>query len=357
MQAILRSLTASPRIWIEPAIVFAATALAALVARQLLLRSVRLWTRRTNSRPGLIVGDALRAPTTIWSVILAVHFAIQSSAAPEQAAKIAPKLLAALWIVSFTLMCARLARDLVRYYGEKVTSALPVTSLTQNVAQISVMILGLLPLLKLFGVEITPMLTALGVGGLAVALALQDTLSNLFAGVHVAVAGNVRLGDYIKLNTGEEGYVSDIGWRSATLRSQSNNLIVVPNAKLAQAIVTNYHLPEKWLSASLKVAVGHDADPDRVERILLGAATEGIGQIAGLRAEPAPSAAFDPGLGEYALEFTLYFCVDDFASQSPVRNALRKRILRKLREEGIEIPFPSRAVYLSGAPPQRPEAK
>ena len=356
MQAILGSLTSNPRIWIEPVAVFAATALVALLVRYVFLRALRMWTRRTQSRPGLILGELLRAPTVIWCLILAVHFAIQSSAVPEQAARLAPKLLAALWIVSLTLVSARLARDLVRHYGSQIPSALPVTTLTQNVAQISVLILGLLPLLEILGVEIRPMLAALGVGGLAVALALQDTLSNLFAGVHVAVAGSVRLGDYIKLNTGEEGYISDIGWRNSTLRSQSNNLIIVPNAKLAQAIVINYSLPEKWLNASLKVSVSHDADPDRVERILLEAAQQGIGEIAGLRSEPAPSAAFDPGFGEYALEFTLYFWVEDFASQSPVRNALRKRILAKLREQGIEIPFPARAVYLTETAPQKPEA-
>ena len=117
------------------------------------------------------------------------------------------------------------------------------------------MILGGLILLNHFNVSITPILTALGVGGLAVALALQDTLSNLFGGFYVAVAGQVRLGDYIKLNTGEEGYVTDIGWRCTTLPGTANNMIIVPNAKLAQAIVTNYYLPEKRMAANFQLTV------------------------------------------------------------------------------------------------------
>ena len=124
-------------------------------------------------------------------------------------------------------------------------------------------ILGSLILLRHFNVSITPILTALGVGGLAVALALQDTLSNLFGGFYVAVAGQVRLGDYIKLNTGEEGYVTDIGWRCTTFRAPANNMIIVPNAKLAQAIVTNYNLPEKRMAANFVVTVGYDCDPGR----------------------------------------------------------------------------------------------
>ena len=132
-----------------------------------------------------------------------------------------------------------------RYYGGQAPGALPVTTLSRNLAQLAVFLLGVVWLLAAFQVDIRPMLTALGVGGLAVALALQDTLSNLFSGFYVAVAGQVRLGDYIKLNTGEAGYVTDIGWRSTTIRELANNLIIVPNSKLSQAIVTNYHLPDR----------------------------------------------------------------------------------------------------------------
>ncbi len=111
----------------------------------------------------------------------------------------------------------RMVGDLVRFYGMQIPGAMPVTTLTQNLAQIGVIILGTLILLNQFNVAVRRMLTALGVGGLAVALALQDTLSNLFGGFYVAVAGQVRVGDYIKLNSGEEGNVIDIGWRCTTI--------------------------------------------------------------------------------------------------------------------------------------------
>jgi small-conductance mechanosensitive channel len=214
-------------------------------------------------------------------------------------------------------------------------------------------------LVRLFGGGITPILTALGVGGLAVALALQDTLSNLFAGFYMAVAGQVRLGDYIKLNTGEEGYVADITWRSTIIRSLASNFIIVPNTKLAQAIVTNYHLPEKPMSASLRVDVRYDCDPDLVERALREVVVKGAREIGGMLAEPAPSVAFDPGFGESGLGFTLSFQVAEFAGQFGVRNELRKRILRRFREEGIAIPFPTRTVRLeapASAAEEKPEA-
>ena len=215
-----------------------------------------------------------------------------------------PEALLVLFIFSLTLMCVRIAGDMVRFYGDQIPGATPVSTLTQTLAQLGVVILGFLIILNQLHVSIAPILTALGVGGLAVALALQDTLSNLFAGFYVAVAGQVRLGDYIKLDTGEEGYVTDISWRTTTIRTLGSSLIIVPNSKLAKAVVTNYHLPEKRISSQVQVNVSYDSDPDKVERVLLEIGTAAAKDIPGMLAEPAPSVAFDPGFGESSLGFT-----------------------------------------------------
>jgi small-conductance mechanosensitive channel len=334
-----------------PLAVFVATFLIGWAVRRLILKALRAWTSRTGSRAGLVLAEALSGPILIWAAIFALHVGLQSSTLPGKFTDWGAKTLFVLWIASLTLMCMRIARDLIRLYGSQMAGAMPVATLTQNLAQIAVVILGALVLLDHFHVSITPMLTALGVGGLAVALAMQDTLSNLFGGFYVAVAGQVRLGDYIKLNTGEEGYVTDIGWRSTTIRSLGNSLIIVPNAKLAQAIVTNYDLPEKRMSAMVEVRVSYDCDPDQVERLLLDVAAQGAREIPGMLADPAPSVTFDPGFGDSALGLTLNYHVAEFASQFTVRYELRKRIFRRFREEGIRIPFPARDVYMHAPEP------
>jgi len=335
-----------------PLAIFVAIFIIGWVVRRLVLKALRAWTARTKSRAGVVLAESLGGPLLIWAAILALHVALQSSSLPGKATDWGAKTLFVLWIATLTLMCMRIARDLIRLYGSQVPGALPVATLTQNLAQIAVMILGALVLLDHFRVSITPMLTALGVGGLAVALALQDTLSNLFGGFYVAVAGQVRLGDYIKLNTGEEGYVTDIGWRSTTIRSLGSSMVIVPNAKLAQAIVTNYHLPEKRMWASVEVRVSYDCDPDQIERVLLDIAAQGAREIPGMLADPAPSVMFDPGFGDSALDLTLNYQVAEFASQFTVRHELRKRIFRRFREEGIPIPLPARAVYMHGTEPK-----
>jgi small-conductance mechanosensitive channel len=337
-----------------PLAIFAATFFIGWAIRRLVLKALRAWTARSGSRAGLVLAEALGGPILIWAAILALHVGLQSSSLPGKFTAWGAKTLFALWIVSLTVMCMRIARDLIRFYGSQIPGALPVATLTQNLAQIAVVILGALVLLDHFQVSITPMLTALGVGGLAVALAMQDTLSNLFGGFYVAVAGQVRLGDYIKLNTGEEGYVTDIGWRSTTFRSLGNSMIIVPNAKLAQAIVTNYDLPEKRMPAKVEVRASYDCDPGHIERVLLDIAAQGTREIPGMLADPAPSVTFDPGFGDSALGLTLNYQVAEFASQFSVRNELRRRIFCRFREEGIRIPFPARAVYMHPPEPGEP---
>jgi small-conductance mechanosensitive channel len=350
-------LTQHPGLLVEPLVVFGITLGVAWLLRRILLGSLRAWNRRTESRPGLIVAEALRGPTIIWMFILAGHWAIQSSDLPKKVVEVwGPNVLLALWAISLTLMFMRVAGDLVRHYGGHIPGALPVTTLTQNLAQLAVLIVGVVLTLGAFGLKITPILTALGVGGLAVALALQDTLSNLFSGFYIAVAGQIRLGDYIKLNTNEEGYVSDISWRSTAIRSLSNNMIIIPNNKLAQAIVTNYHLPEKRLSVSLQVGVSYGVDLDRIESILLETALKGAQEIAGMVADPGPSVSFDPGFGDFSLGFTVGFQVAEFANQFGVRNELRRRIYRRFQEEKIVIPFPTRTVYLQSSEDVKPNS-
>ncbi len=313
---------------------------------RLLFRTLRQWAARTATRFDDLLIAVIQGPFLLWVLILGVHLAAQSSDLPVKATAFVGRALLVLWIISLTVAASRLAGALIRHYGGGLNGALPVTTITQSISSLVVVTVGLLILLNTLGISITPILTALGVGGLAVALALQDTLSNLFAGFYVSLAGQVRAGDYVRLDTGQEGHVTDITWRSTTLRALSNNLIVVPNAKLAGAILTNYSLPEKRMSVVIPIGVGYESDPDEVERILIEETIAGAGAIPGLLSEPAPLVRLIPGFGESSLDFTLICQVETFVDQYAVQSELRRRILKRFRKEGIEIPFPIRTLHI-----------
>ena len=295
-----------------------------------------------------IAVDAFRRPFSLWVVMLALHLSTQSSSLSPTYTRFVARTLLVLWISSLTMVFARVVSGAIRHFGSRIHNGLQVTSLTENIARMFVFAIGGLIVLNGLGVSVTPILTALGVGGLAVALALQDTLTNLFAGFYIMVANQIRVGDYVKLDTDQEGYVVDISWRSTTLRALPNNLIVVPNAKLAQAIVTNYYLPEKRMSLLIPVSVSYDSDIDLVERVVLEEAVSGAQHVPGLLAEPAPFMRFIPGFGESSLDFTLICQVAEFTDQYLAQHELRKRIFKRFRVEGIEIPFPIRTIIMQG---------
>jgi len=252
-------------------------------------------------------------------------------------------------ILSITLASASIISKLAQNaLAKKSAAGHPVTGLSRTITKAIVFALGALIIANSLGISITPMLTALGIGGLAVALALQDTLSNLFAGVHILVEHPVRGGDYIKLDTGEEGFVSDIGWRTTRIRQLANNIVIVPNSKLAQSNITNYFLPEKRMSLLISIGVSYDCDPDHIEAVLIEEATAGAAVIPGLLSDPPPFVRFIPGFGDSSLNFTLICQVSEFVDQYLAQHELRKRIFKRFKKDGIEIPFPQRTVHLKG---------
>ncbi|MGH9664296.1 MAG: mechanosensitive ion channel family protein, partial [Bryobacteraceae bacterium] len=197
-----------------------------------------------------------------------------------------------------------------------------------------------------------PLLTAVGVGGIAVALGLQNTLTNLFAGFYVSLAGQFHQGDYVRLSSGEEGYVADIQWRVTSLRTLQNNMILIPNSKLAEAIVVNYSHPDKSLSLNIAVGVGYSADIAQVERALLEEAAAVAGEIPSLLKQPGPVVRFSPGFGDSSLQLTLSCRISEFTEQFRVQDALRRRILERFRRDGIDMPFPTHTVHLASVPAQ-----
>jgi small-conductance mechanosensitive channel len=134
------------------------------------------------------------------------------------------------------------------------------------------------------------------------------------------------------------------------MRTLPNNIVVVPNAKLASAIVTNYTMPESQMSLLVSISVSYESDPDQVEKILIEEATRAAGNVPGLLGEPAPFVRFIPGFGDSSLDFTLICRVATFVDQYLAQHELRKRILARFRAEGISIPFPQRDVHVYNHP-------
>lgn len=302
--------------------------------------------KKTPWRWDDVVIEVIKKWIPIWMFFAGVYIALGFWSFSPQVGNLLNK--ASIIILGITVIIAfsSLSTKLIMLYASKIEQAFPMTSLTKNMARFIVIIVGTLMLLNGLGISITPLLTTLGIGGLAVALALQDTLSNLFAGFYITLARQLRIGDFIKLESGEEGYVLDIGWRATRIRMLPNNVVLIPNSKLAQSIITNYYFPEKELAVLVQVGVHYDSDLEHVERVTIEVAKEVMEKIKGGVPGFKPFIRYHT-FDDFSINFTVILRAKEFVDNYLIKHEFIKRLHKRYKKEGIVIPYPIRAINYS----------
>jgi small-conductance mechanosensitive channel len=214
------------------------------------------------------------------------------------------------------------------------------------VTKIILCAIGVMLVLDNIGVSLTPLLTTLGIGSLAVAIALQDTLGNAFAGLHITADRPIEVGQFIRLEGGDEGYVDRIGWRSTRIRMLPNKCAVVPNSKLVQSTIINYDLPDPEVAVLVQVGVHYDSDLQKVERV-----TCDVGRQI-MRSVKGSVAGFEPFIryhtfNQSSIDFTVILRAQTFVDNYLIKHEFIKALQKRYREEGIVIPFPIRTVHFA----------
>ncbi len=218
------------------------------------------------------------------------------------------------------------------------------------ILHIAIWTLGVMLLLDHLGVSITPLLASLGVGSLAVALGFQSTFANLFSGVYLLIDKPARVGDFVKLSTGEEGFVKVIGWRSTQITTLSNHLVILPNSKLAENLIHNYSLPDPRCSLSVEVGVDYDSDLRQVEAVTLEVARQVQEKAPGASRGYQPSVSFHD-LGSYAVQFSVSLEAEQYTGTFGVKHEFIKALHERYKKEGIVLPFPIQSVEFRGPLP------
>jgi small-conductance mechanosensitive channel len=310
-----------------------------------LLRWLAKHAKRTRWSGDDVIVDALRSVVP-WAAITGGAAAAAAVLPLTRSVQHHVDQVLQVWLIFVvTLSAARVIAGLVRTVTQSRSGVAGSASIFVNITRVLVLAIGFLVVLQTLGISIAPLLTALGVGGLAVALALQDTLANLFAGIHILASKTVQPGDYIRLSSGEEGYVVDINWRQTTVRQLSNNLVVIPNGQLAQANMTNYTRPEQELTVLVQVGVSYDSDLEQVERVTAEVVAEVMTDVTGAVPDHEPAVRFHT-FGDSRIGFTVILGVGEFSDQYRIKHEFIKRLHRRYREEGIRIPAPTRTVAL-----------
>jgi small-conductance mechanosensitive channel len=248
-------------------------------------------------------------------------------------------------IVVGTAFAARILGKMVLAYTSREDTHLPSSSIFANVARGIAWLIGGLIILAALDVSIAPLITALGVGGLAIGLALQPTLENLFAGVQVLMSGQVKPGDFIRLETGEEGWVQDVTWRNTTIKMMSNDLIIVPNATIGKSRITNFTSMDEHHSVIVPVGVAYGSDLEQVERVTYEVACEAQRELPGAVRDWEPAVRFYD-FGDSAVQLRVILRVEHYSERFPVQHEFIKLLYRRYSEEGISIPFPQRTIHM-----------
>ncbi|EKD22306.1 MAG: hypothetical protein ACD_87C00056G0002 [uncultured bacterium] len=323
--------------------IFLITLSAGYVLRRYLNARLSRWARKTDSPAGDVILSAVRVPFLVMCIILGIYAALEFSKIPTAFIARANMGLSVLSVFAVALVTANILAGFARIRAERIESVLPVTSLTENIIRIIVYGVGTLIVLNKLGISIAPILATLGVGGLAVALALKDTLSNFFAGFHIIATKQIRVGDYLRLSSAEEGYVNDISWRTTKIRTLAGNLVLVPNSKLTELIVTNHTLPDKDMAVLVDLGVHYDSDLAKVERVTCEVAAEVMREVMGGVPDFVPFIRYHT-FGASSIDFSVIMRGKEFVDQFLIKHEFIKRIHRRFAREGIVIPYPIRAL-------------
>ena len=236
-----------------------------------------------------------------------------------------------------------MSKSLEETWQERTESSLDkgLLPLLRKALKMSVAILGVLIILGQWEVQIGPLLGALGIGGLAVALALNNSLSNVFSGIQLILDRSVNVGDKVQLESGELGVVLDIGLRTTLMRTYDNEVISIPNSQLANARIKNYTKPDATIRVSVNFAVAYGSDVADVKRLVLDA----ISQLDDILQEPGPQVLF-LNMGDFSLDMCGRVWVDNYGKQFAKKLEMTELIYNTMKNSVIEIPFPTSSVYM-----------
>ncbi len=240
-----------------------------------------------------------------------------------------------LFVLAGYLFVDRLMLRVLRRYSKTVDFITSTAGVIKTLYRSALLIFAGLIILDRLKITITPFLASLGIGGIVVALALQDTLANFFSGIYLFFDKPIRIGDYVKLESGEEGYVAQVGWHSTRIQMLSNNVVIVSNSKLSGSRITNFYLPEQEVAVLVNLGVAHQSDLDKVEKVTVEVAKEVLHETKGGVKEFEPFIRYNR-IGESGINFTVILRADEYADQYLIIHEFIKRLHRRYKTDGIE---------------------
>lgn len=330
--------------WGIPSAAFFLWLILTFVAVPAFLNRFRKRAVKAQSDSDGIFLSVLRTPLILFFLGVGLSFFIDAvPPLPSKIAKYPSALLIVLFVLAACLFLDRLMTEMLRRFGKKADFIASASGVIKILYRGFILGFAFLIILDRLKITITPFLASFGIGGLVVALALQDTLSNFFSGIYISIDKPIRIGDYVKLESGE-GYVTHVGWRSTRIRTLSNNNLIIPNAKLLGTQITNSYLPDPEVSVVIELGVSYQSDLEKVERVTAEVAKEVLRETEGGVKDFEPLIRYN-AFGDFSIKFSVILRAKEYTNRYLIIHEFIKRLHRRYQSEGIEIPYPIQSVY------------
>ena len=328
-------------------IIVLASYVTTLIAKRFVIARISRFISKTQFTFDTILINALNTPLSLLALTcnlmllnnLLIHFDFNT---PRLSSFINQSLII-FFIAAIVIFINNFCTGAIGAYAKKSPALYNSQAILQGVVRALILSIGTLVLLGTLGISVTPIIASLGITSLAVALALQPTLENFFSGVQLVIDKPVRVGDFIELDSGEQGFVDKIGWRSTWIKMLPNNTVIIPNSVLSNSKVINYYYPEKELSVPVDVGVHYDSDLEHVEKITLEVAREilnshkwGVGTY--------DTFVIFHTFDDSSINFTVMLRAQEYFNRFFIKSAFIKALHQRYKQEGIVIPYPIRAI-------------
>jgi len=324
-------------------LVMALTFIGAWIARIVLKRILKPLTKKTNTK----VDDLIIKNTgsMIFYVIIAIGLKVSLSYVSLESIYY-HSLVESFLIIVITILILRIVNDLATHWKEDWAAKTASTAddrlipLIEKIIKVILVALAVIFIFDSWEIDISPLLATAGIAGIAISLAVKDSLANMLGGLQLVLDKTFKVGDKIKLESGELGVILDIGLRSTKLKTYDNEVIYIPNGYLANAKVKNYTVPDLKIRVNVEFGVAYGSNTEKVRKVVLQA----LKKMDKVLDDPEPAVQF-LNMSDFSLDFIARAWVEDYMDAYSMKLNMTDEIYNALNREGISIPFPTHTVY------------
>lgn len=335
--------------YIKAAAIFIAFYIFSEIAHFVLNRYIKFLTKKTKTDIDDKIIEKTNRPISLLLIVIGSYLAFTPFKTTFKYVNFFENIIASVFILVVTYIIVAVIDVLIESWGKRIAQRTDskmdddLLDLFHRFSRIALFLIGTMFILPVWGIQIGPLLASLGIAGIALAFALQATLGNIFGGVSMIIDKAVKVDDIVELEGGVFGTVTDVGLRSTRIRTFDNEMVLMPNGKLAEMKIVNHLQPDSRTRGIVLFGVAYGSNVENVKTVV----KDTVSKVEGILEEPSVEVQM-LSMGDFSLNFRATFWVDHITKRFPTKCKVTEVIYASLRENGIEIPFPTRTVYMKG---------